>query len=371
MRPRLGIALAAAALGLAAAAPSAPAATKWLCKPGQAKNPCTLGFSTTVYSNDNKVLRTEHPKAKSPLPADCFYVYPTVSDQKTVYANTNVDPEIRSIAVHQGARFSERCRVYAPLYRQVTIQGLNNGGETPQRLARPLADVRRAFQDYLQNYNKGRPFVLIGHSQGSFVLTSLIQKDVDAKPAVRALMLSAMLLGGDIEVKKGTTGGGDFKHVPLCRSKTQLGCLIAYSSFDAPVPDRSFFGRAQAAGRQVACTNPAALGGGTGTLDTIFPSEPFAPGTSIAVGIQLLGLTQPRPATTWVRYPSAFKARCSTAGGASVLQITPQPGAQVPKASPSPEWGLHLMDVNAGLGNLVGLVGSQTTAFAKRAAKGR
>ena len=60
--------------------------------------------------------------------------------------------------------------------------------------------------------------MLIGHSQGSFVLRSLIAKDVDPKPAVRNQLVSAILMGGNVLVKKGTDIGGDFKHIPACHS---------------------------------------------------------------------------------------------------------------------------------------------------------
>lgn len=351
---------------------SAPALAKttWLCKPGLAKNPCTPGLSTTVYSASGKELRVERPKVSSPLKADCFYVYPTVSDQKTTLANFKVDPEIRSSALSQAARFSQRCRVFAPMYRQVTIKTLTEtGSETAAQLAIGLGDVRSAFRDYLAHYNKGRPFVLIGHSQGSFVLRSLIAKDVDAKPAVRGRMLSALLLGGNIKVKKGTGIGGDFKHIPACRSNRQLGCVVAFSTFDTPVPANTRFGGNRGSRTtEVLCTNPAALGGGSGLVKTIFPSEPFAPGTTIAIGIQLLGLTLPTPDTVWGAQSTAYRARCSSANGARVLQVTPLPGAQVPKPSPDGTWGLHLMDANIALGNLLDLVGTQTTAFFKRSA---
>lgn len=35
-------------------------------------------------------------------------------------------------------------------------------------------------------------------------------------------------------------------------------------------------------------------------------------------------------------------------------------------AAPTPEWGLHLLDANLSLGNLIGIVKSETKAFARR-----
>jgi hypothetical protein len=118
----------------------------------------------------------------------------------------------------------------------------------------------------------------------------------------------------------------------------------------------------------VLCTNPAALRGGAAQVDPIFPSAPFAPGTLIAAGISLLKITQPPASTTWISEPGAYRAQCSSAGGANVLQITALSGAQTATPSPDPTWGLHLLDANVELGNLVSLVHTETNAFAARPA---
>ena len=65
--------------------------------------------------------------------------------------------------------------------------------------------------------------MLIGHSQGSFVLRQLIAKQVDRKPAVRKRLISAILMGGNVLVKDGSDIGGDFKHIPACRSRPSSG----------------------------------------------------------------------------------------------------------------------------------------------------
>jgi hypothetical protein len=366
-RRRGVFAAAVGAVGLALAATgSADAQTTWLCRPGLADNPCTPGLSTTLYAADGTAGAVEQPKADAQPAADCFYVYPTVSDQKTTLANLDVDPVLRSIALYQAARYSQHCRIFAPVYRQVTVATLNStGGETPKQLATGLSDVRKAFADYLAHDNHGRPFVLIGHSQGTFLLRTLVAKDIDPQPALRRRMLSAILLGGNVLVKRGSDVGGDFQHVPACRGTTQLGCVVAFSTFDEPVPADALFGHAPA-GQEVLCTNPAALRGGTAPLDAIFPAAPFAPGSTIAAGITLLGVTQPAPDTVWSREPSAYRGHCSSADGANVLRLTVLPGAQTPKPSPTPQWGLHLMDANIGLGNLVDLVAAQEKAYRAR-----
>jgi hypothetical protein len=207
--------------------------------------------------------------------------------------------------------------------------------------------------------------VLIGHSQGSFVLEQLIAKDVDPKPAVRRLLLSAILLGGNVLVKHGRDLGATFQHIPACRSDTQLACVIAFSTFDQPAPADSIFGRTAVAGDEVLCTNPAALRGWPALVDPIFPAAPFAPGTLIGDGISALHLTQPHPHTTWISEPGAYSARCVDSDGADVLEITRRDGAQVPAPSPLPTWGLHLIDANIELGNLLAVVKDEAAAYAR------
>jgi hypothetical protein len=362
------IAVLAAAVAMMALAATASARTVWLCHPGQRPDPCTPGLSTTVYSPTLQAERVLHPAAPRSPKVDCFYVYPTVSDQKGPLANLHVDPEERSIALYQVARYSSVCRIFAPMYRQVTVPALQSGNkESPAQLKIPLSDVRNAFADYLRHDNHGRPFVLIGHSQGAFILRQLIAKDVDRSPVVRARMLSAILLGGNVLVRRGHPAGGDFRNVPACRRATELGCVVAYSTFDQPPPRNSLFGRTTVPGDQVLCVNPAALVGAS-AVDPIFPSAPFAPGTLIAAGISILHLTQPTPPTVWSSEPGAYTASCSSAGGANVLQLTAQHGAQVANPSPDATWGLHLVDANIELGDLITLVQRETAAYEKLAA---
>ena len=364
MRRALALALALTPVLLAGAPAPSPARTTWLCRPGQAPDPCTPGLSTTRLSATGTSLGTLAVRPSTPRRLDCFYVYPTVSEQPGILADLHVDPVERSIALYQAARYSQVCRVYAPMYRQVTLTTLDRtGAETPAQLATGLGDVRSAFREYLVRYNRGRPFVLIGHSQGAFVVRRLIASDVDPRPAVRRHLLSAIVLGGDVTVARGRDTGGDFRHVPACRRPSQTGCVIAYSTYDQPAPANSLFGRTSAPGLQVLCTNPAALAGGAAALDTIEPVAPFAPGSLIAAGIAILALPPVHASTVWAETPAAFTGRCDSAGGANVLEITPRNGAPLLHPSPDATWGLHLVDANIALGNLIDDVSSEAIAY--------
>jgi Protein of unknown function (DUF3089) len=352
------------ALGCLAALPSsASAKTVWLCKPGR-HDACDVSLDTTRFSPQGKRLGVDRIKRPRHPKFDCFYVYPTVSDQKTPTANFDIDPELNSIALYQAARYTSECRMFAPVYRQVTLLGIL--GVAPPTAAdreRAYTDVRSAWRDYLRNHNHGRGVVLISHSQGTFVLRRLVREQIDPKPKVRKRLISAVLLGGNVLVKQGKDSGGDFKKIPACRSRTQTGCVIAFSTFNDVPPADAFFGRTATAGQEVLCTNPAALGGGWAKLTAIQPRAPFAPGTTIAGAVGALGVPAPKTSTAWRAFPGSYRGRCSSAGGADVLSIRSLGGAPVFRPSPTPGWGLHLIDANIALGQLVGVVRSQGAAW--------
>jgi hypothetical protein len=361
-----------------AGAGSASAKTVWLCKPGQHPDPCAQNLSTTVYNAPlTAPLRVVHPKPQRQPKIDCFYVYPTVSDETTGNSDLKIQDTESSIAAYQVSRYSQYCRIYAPMYRQVTLQGAGISGSGATTKANPklgVQDVTAALKDYLAHDNDGRGFVLIGHSQGSAVLEQVIAKQIDTNPALRKRMLSAILMGGNV-LEKGNTGiGGTFQHIPACRSNTQLGCVIAFSTFDQPVPNPSLFGRPMALlgsaapkpGDEVLCTNPANLAGGSGLLDPIQPSAPFAPGSTIALGLGVLHYTVPTPSTTYWSQTGSYSAQCEDSNGAHVLEISAQNGAQTPTPAPTPEWGLHLLDASLSQGNLLGIIHDESVAFAKQ-----
>jgi hypothetical protein len=307
---------------------------------------------------------------------DCFYVYPTVSDQLGPNADLSISPEVRSIALYQAARYAQVCRVFAPVYRQMTVPSLTNGSITAAVARKAYGDVVAAWKEYLAKYNHGRGVVLIGHSQGAGHLQQLIRTRVDGKPIARRLV-SAILLGGNVTVRKGRDTGGIFKRIRACRSDTQLGCVVAFSTFNATPPADTQFGRSgsrfgklfhQPSGPryEVLCTNPADLARNRGVaLRSIVPEQPYAPGTLIAAGISILGFAVPAASTTFVEGHGLFTGRCAHAGGANVLRVQSTNGTPPLTPSPDPTWGLHLLDANVAQGDLVTLVAAQAARYAR------
>ena len=362
-------------LALLAVPATADAEVVWLCKPGTTPDPCRESQATTLQSEDgtSRVVTPQNP-AKPPI--DCFYVYPTVSQQTGVNADKSKEDQEIEIARYQAARFSLKCRVFAPMYRQLTLSSIYTGSTEARAEGRKIAygDVREAWLEYLRKYNHGRGVVLLGHSQGAVTLRILIREEIDNRPAVRRKLISALLLGGNVLVKKGHKSGGDFTNVPACTSATQLGCVIAWSTFDDPPPDNTRFGRSPdtnvngfglpaGPAYEVLCTNPGSLGANRDvTFTSVLRSEPF-PGILGGVLLEMYGGPPPTADTPWLVPWERYRGRCESSNGANVLMVHPVGNARKLNAGPTPDWGLHLADVNLPLQQLVNVVGRETTAW--------
>jgi hypothetical protein len=355
--------------------------TTWLCWPGRA-DACASDLTTTVVKADGSTS-TETFQADPNAPVDCFYVYPTVSRDRTVVSDMTVKPEERNVVIQQAARLRAKCRLFAPMYRQFTLTALQASmahqavpGPPPPRPTIGYDDVVDAWNYYLAHENHGRGVVLVGHSQGSGVLVRLIAGQIDGKPA-QAHLISAILMGVPLVVPAGADVGGDFKTVPLCQSASQLGCAIAYSSFreDSPPPDNSRFGRprnANAAGTEAACVNPANLGGGSGEAKSYF-GMPL-----VSLGSATFPWLKDKPITTpFVSTPGLITATCVHTGQFHYLAIHVNADPSSPRTSTIPgdvviagqvqkDWGLHLIDANLFMGNLVDIVGEEAKAWAAK-----
>jgi len=348
--------------------------TDWLCHPGLDDDPCEIGLDTTYQAADGTaVVEAPDRLPQDERPVDCFYVYPTVSNQLTPNATATAAPEVVSIAKYQASRYSSICRVYAPLYRQASVPGLVLGPLGTAKVA--YRDVLAAWNDYLANDNDGRGVVLIGHSQGTMLLRKLIQEEIDDNPEVRDRLVGAMLLGGNVTVKKGSTLGGDFQNIPACTEQGQIGCVVAYSSYVTDPLPLSFFGVAAldmgslafgvpaTRGGQVLCTDPGVLSGDSNDFGITIPSEPFAPGViQSSISLSVYGQV-PTADTTWVSPADRYQGSCRTINGVTVFKFAPVDSMSRQPLEVPPLWGTHIFDANLGLEKLVSIVQQQTATY--------
>jgi hypothetical protein len=242
-------------------------------------------------------------------------------------------------------------------------------------VATAYAGVLSAWHEYLAKFNNGRGVVLIGHSQGSGMLRELIKNEVDTHAAQRHLLVSALLMGGNVSVPAGQVVGGDFQHVPACQAVWETHCVVAYSTFLQKPPENTLFGVVEgpvatlgggpASGEnlQVLCVNPTLLiqGGGSGPL-LPYKSTAHFPGPFLGLFVQT-----PSAPTPWVGTPGQYTAQCEHAGNKTWLQVAnvgPPGDTRLQLAETlGPTFGLHLEDINIALGNLVGLVRVQSASY--------
>lgn len=163
---------------------------------------------------------------------DVFFVHPT-----TYFGTANWNQPLDNKQVNQltdlfvmrgqAAAFNSCCKIYAPRYRQATIYSfLDKSGSGPAALQVAYSDVERAFEYFLQNFSKGRPFILASHSQGSMHLRTLLEKHMTTV-SMRNRLVAAYAIGFGLDAGELAKSVPD---VPICQSAEQTGCIVSWNA---------------------------------------------------------------------------------------------------------------------------------------------
>ena len=346
----------------------------WLCLPGRG-DVCSTPLATTALNPSGYGSTGKSAVAKDP-PVDCFYVYPTVSRDPGM--NSDLNPSEEKVATEaQFTRFASVCRPFAPIYRQMTVSAVvafTTGADITKPSMIAFRDVAAAWKTYLEKYNNGRPFVLIGHSQGSFMLQLLIANVIEKSPAVARRLKLAILPGFDLLVPQGKLVGGTFKSTPLCSREGETGCVITWTSFrekNVP-PQGAIFGISDKPGMTVGCVNPGKPDAHDWVpLDSYWYSRSSYP----VPGGPITWSTQGAPPTSYLRTEGLVSAKCINDGQRGYLWIrtnadpkdnrTDRIGGEVAIMGMFlPGWGMHLADVAEAQGDLIRQVGAIAVAEA-------
>lgn len=209
-------------------------------------------------------------------PADVFYIHPTTyrgsenwnQDLGMEAVNTWTDI---SVLARQASAFNACCKIYAPRYRQATLTApaaKDDSGTQAYDLA--YRDVLAAWSYYLENWNGGRPFMLVSHSQGTLHAMKLMEEEIDGTPLADRF-IAGYVVG--IGINKGVFGRS-LKTIDRCIGEADTGCVASWSTYgrngDASYSEtllkqryRARFGTAE--GEDIACWNP--VGWTDATLD--------------------------------------------------------------------------------------------------------
>lgn len=182
-----------------------------------------------TVDDDADVFLTELPAAnRGAANADVFFVHPTTALIKRWNAPIN-DPEIVKATAHggtliQASAFNACCAVYAPRYRQANGKAFvapNADGNRAIDVA--FSDISAAFDNFMKRRGDTRPFILVSHSQGTFLLERLVREKIWGK-SIAELFVAGYLIGGPLT--RETLG----VEVPVCDSEDQWGCLVAFNA---------------------------------------------------------------------------------------------------------------------------------------------
>jgi len=198
-----------------------------------ASHPFKRDHSDTVPNAKRKGMKIKIIPADTNL-ADVFFIYPTLykKEGKPPYfwnadiEDGNLNLEIgESTLRFQASIFNSSGRIFAPKYRQAHLKAFFTKDSLSAKLAFDTAfyDVCMAFEYYLKHFNRGRPFILAGHSQGSLHGAFLLKKYIDGKELQHRLV-AAYLPGMPLPLDS-------FNTLRPCLHPEDLECINSWATY--------------------------------------------------------------------------------------------------------------------------------------------
>ena len=163
--------------------------------------------------------------------ADVFFIHPTTLTNNT---DTRWNAEIDDASInaktdystilYQASVFNESCRIFAPRYRQAHIKAFYiTGAEADTAFEIAYADVKAAFEFYLQNYNHKRPIIIASHSQGTKHAGRLLKEFFENKP-LQTKLVCAYIIGMPVPEDY-------FTSLKPCEDSLATGCFVSWRTF--------------------------------------------------------------------------------------------------------------------------------------------
>lgn len=172
----------------------------------------------------------DRPEDPDRFGVDIIWIYPTVLFDNSAWLMDITRKDLVAAAAEtvttEARIFSGQANLYAPFYRQMNLAGFNlPEKERDALVAYGENDVSRALRYYMQHHNKGRPFILAAHSQGSYVLTQLLV-DHWGKLGIEDQLIAGYVVGWSITEEDLR----DNPAIEICEDAHQTGCFISYNS---------------------------------------------------------------------------------------------------------------------------------------------
>jgi len=288
------------------------------------------------------------PVAPAPAyPVDVFYLYPTA------WTSTDSNPQICAIDeptmltgapeayARQATAFETVGNVYAPFYRQDNLSSVDRWNVIASI---PTLDAIAAFDYYVQNLNGGRPFILVGHSQGATVLTHILSRYMRRNPAVLARMVAAYVIGSPITLEF----LAENPHLKFADGADDVGVVVSYNTEGPGV---------------VPGTNPVLYG----MVGLVINPISWTRTTEQVPLAQGLGSFMPKVVgkeLVWELGPQVCDAQIDEANGVLICTTAPQAVMDlVDKASGFPKGVYHTFDIPFYYANLRENAGTRVESY--------
>lgn len=215
----------------------------WMCHPVLKTTDVARqqNLALTVLNSDGSIKTdTIYPHYADTL-VDIFYVYPTIDTTLTFATNTeinNIDTITAKIIYReQVGIYAQFGRVFVPYYRQANLRVFVDPTLSPLDQANFMEiaykDVEAAFDNYLLHYNNGHRIILMGHSQGAYLMRFLLRKRFDNNPTLTSQLVVAISGGEPNYSEKGSRTGGSLQNIETLDSVAESGCMINWRTWNS------------------------------------------------------------------------------------------------------------------------------------------
>ena len=292
----------------------------WICLPGR-EDLCSEELEVEEVLADGSLQPVQVSLAEEPL-FDCFYVYPTMDlrGSARVHEDLSELEDERKAVQTQAAWLGQSCRVVAPAYRQATLGNYWKSADKREPCFEvAYRDAEAALDHYLAEVNEGRPYVLVGHSQGGQVITRLVREHA----GIDERLFASYPIGWASDAAL------------QCEEATQTDCQVSYKSYldSDDIPRSSSY----AEGEEVACVNPAS------------PDDAQSSEVSTASLFRADTLGVSGASADLVLYRRAVSLRCEGSGSKAGLEVSWTGEQRQPytddQASITGSNGAHILDV--------------------------
>jgi len=189
-------------------------------------------------------------------PVDVFYIHPTgylsgASWTSPMNKRSAAEENTEWMMAYQASAFNGCCNVYAPRYREASIYAYlaDTTEERDAVLEFAYQDVEAAFDYYIEHHNRGRPFIIASHSQGTHHATRLIQRRIDSTPLYQRMVAGYLLGATVIGIRRDWLD--QLHNISLCQSADDVACIVHWDT----VAEN---GRSIAGSVDTICINPLA-----------------------------------------------------------------------------------------------------------------